>query len=584
MGNFSRNTFNKLRHYVGVRLQQGVPLVDADWNEMEDIRKYELQAFLKWFVGKGVPKGNDGFRILPVAGSDNDFTIKGGDGTAEGAGRCLVDGWDVMNESNLRYTEQSLYNNAALAETWGVAPLEMLETPGAERTDTVYLDIWEREVDSEEDNNLVNPLIGIETCVRTKREWVVRVAEGATAPPDPPTGHVFYPLASLIRPDEAAILEEHITDLRLTGLSIMSDHDIQQIVIDAFGTSYTLDHDSQPNLKVSLREAINAILRGGLPSTPEVQLTSEAAYDYNHFVLKDNRGDIWVFWESYREGNGDIWYKCYSLTNETWTGDTRLTTDEAGDSNPFAIVDSSGDIWVFWYSYRDGNGDIYYRRYDYITSSWDTSDNRLTTDAANDYNPFAVVDSSGDIWVFWQSYRNENYDIYYRRYDHTTSSWDTSDNRLTTDAANDYNPFAIVDGNGDIWVFWQSYRDGNGDIYYKRYYSDGGYWSGDIRLTTDPAGDYNAFAMVDNRGDIWVFWESYRGGSNNIYYKLYTSDAGWGREVQLTASKGGNENIYSPFALEDSSGDIWGFWLKEIYGDEYEYAVNIWYKKLIPAI
>ena len=69
MGNFSRDTFDRLKHYVGVRLQQGVPIVDADWNEAFDIRKYELQAFLKWFVGNGVPQHNDGFRILPVAGN-----------------------------------------------------------------------------------------------------------------------------------------------------------------------------------------------------------------------------------------------------------------------------------------------------------------------------------------------------------------------------------------------------------------------------------------------------------------------------------------------------------------------------------
>ena len=60
MGNFSRDTFNKLKHYVGVRLQQGVPLVDADWNEGEDIRKHELQNFLKWFVGDGIIQGNPG--------------------------------------------------------------------------------------------------------------------------------------------------------------------------------------------------------------------------------------------------------------------------------------------------------------------------------------------------------------------------------------------------------------------------------------------------------------------------------------------------------------------------------------------
>ena len=128
MGNFSRNTFNKLKHYVGVRLQQGVPIVDADWNELEDVRKYELQAFLKWFVGNGVPRGNDGFRVLPVA-ADNDFAIRGGDGTAEGAGRCLVDGFDAVIEDTLDYTAQPLFNNPALATKWGVAAVPPLTTP-----------------------------------------------------------------------------------------------------------------------------------------------------------------------------------------------------------------------------------------------------------------------------------------------------------------------------------------------------------------------------------------------------------------------------------------------------------------------
>jgi len=229
MGNFSDDTFDKLKHYVGVRLQQGVPLVDADWNEQEDIRKYELQAFLKWFVGDGVPKGNDGFRIkaiIPITPipAKNDFWIKGGDGTPDGAGRCLVEGWDAINESNLKYTAQPLFDNAALAAKWGVNPVKPLTTPTTRRIDTVYLDIWEREVDAEEDyEHLVNPKIGIETCVRLKREWVVRVAEGKTESPSPPEGHVFYTLARLYRETgEATIWPEIIADLRRSGLAVLS--------------------------------------------------------------------------------------------------------------------------------------------------------------------------------------------------------------------------------------------------------------------------------------------------------------------------------------------------------------------------
>src|SRR5438132_13423771 len=101
MAIISDNTFDPLRRYVAVRLQQGVPIVDADVNELDDIRSFELRAFLKWFVGDGVPEGTDGFRIA-AAGLANDVVISAGAPAAPVGignlatglgfvGRCLVD-------------------------------------------------------------------------------------------------------------------------------------------------------------------------------------------------------------------------------------------------------------------------------------------------------------------------------------------------------------------------------------------------------------------------------------------------------------------------------------------------------------
>src|SRR5215211_8189603 len=105
------DTFNALRRYVSVRLQQGVPLVDADWNELDDIRRFELRAFLRWFVGDGVPDAGDGFRIRSVAAAD-DIEISAGV-TAPGDplqfGRLLVDGLEVMIGTSVNFKSQPLY-------------------------------------------------------------------------------------------------------------------------------------------------------------------------------------------------------------------------------------------------------------------------------------------------------------------------------------------------------------------------------------------------------------------------------------------------------------------------------------------
>lgn len=558
MGNFSRDTYDRIKHYVGVRLQQGVPLVDADWNEQEDIKKFELQAFLKWYVGSGVPRGNDGFRIRRAFGTTNDFIISGGDGTPSGAGHCLVEGWDVMNESDILYSSQD--------------SVPALTTPTTDRTDTVYLDVWEREVDSAEDTDLVNPAIGLETCVRLKREWRVRVAEGANAPPAAPAGHAFYVLATLNRPASVdTITNSHITDRRRTGLTIANWNDTRQITRDAFGNSYGLDGDGEPNLKVSLRDAINGLLQGGVPMTPPAPVTVDTANDRDPVIVRDSIGDIWIFWRALRSTTYGIWCNRYLTADDEWEGETLLSTDDGHDYYPQAAVDREGDIWVFWYSSRGGNNDLWFNRFSRTSSSW-SGEQRLTTHSANDLYPSPIVDLNGDIWVFWHSNRagSSNYDIWYKRFDRSAGSWG-ADQQLTTDAAQDYHPRAVVGSNGDLWVFWHSSRDGNNNIYCNTFVQSTSSWGSDVRLTADTESDAYPRAVVDADGDIWVFWETFRAGTYDIWSRRHSEASGWGSETKITGTISRN---YRPTAIVDSNGDIWLFWYSIRSGN-----YDVWYNR-----
>src|SRR5438445_6980636 len=109
------STFDPLKARCNVRLQQGVPIVDADWNELDDIRKFELRAYLKWFVGDGIPDGSDAFRINAITPAVADvFIIRAGVAAAGAgtpnydlalrfAGRAIVDGLDVIIPQDATY-------------------------------------------------------------------------------------------------------------------------------------------------------------------------------------------------------------------------------------------------------------------------------------------------------------------------------------------------------------------------------------------------------------------------------------------------------------------------------------------------
>ena len=343
MGDFSRDPKQRLadsiaKHYVGVRMQQGVPILDADWNELEDLRKHELHELVRSFVGDGVPDGSDGFRLQALAGggvdtlvlqtistitehtslevvlglstaadrlgflpgdtiserfgsspailngdaaapfflaagmtltvrvnggvdqtvtfTDTDFVdishatisevydvlnanligvtasagegsnfrIIGGEGTLLSAGRILAEGAEALIENDIMFTSQPLYQNTELASLWGVDEIPQISEVTEGRQDIVYLDVWEREVGFDEDVDIVQPVIGIETARRLRREWAVRFEENATdlTGITRQDGHKYTPLAILTRTitEGNAITDESISDARRTQINV----------------------------------------------------------------------------------------------------------------------------------------------------------------------------------------------------------------------------------------------------------------------------------------------------------------------------------------------------------------------------
>jgi hypothetical protein len=205
MGNVSTDPLRALRlardqGYVGLLVEQGVPLLDRDLNLLGDLVASTVREVLAHHLGDGVADGGDAFAIEAVEAA-NDVRIGG-------PGACLVAGIEVAIGAPLHYGAQD-----------GVAPLS---TPALDRDDLVYLDVWVEEVDASADSALANgDDVALQTSVRLRPAWRVRTAEGARAAPAPAAGHAHCPLARLERVRGApAIAPEMIVDLRRTGLNL----------------------------------------------------------------------------------------------------------------------------------------------------------------------------------------------------------------------------------------------------------------------------------------------------------------------------------------------------------------------------
>lgn len=165
-GDISRNTFDPLKRFRKVLLQQGRVQLDANWNEQMEILMRCLQTLTADLIGPFGGAGEDSFKIdtYKVGNADQayDFLIKPGHYYVNGI-LCEIDSDEVVTYSNqLGYP---LSDTANLKEGWHL----------------VYLDVWERHVTYIEDDSIREVALGgPDTATRTQIVWQAKV-EGVKA-------------------------------------------------------------------------------------------------------------------------------------------------------------------------------------------------------------------------------------------------------------------------------------------------------------------------------------------------------------------------------------------------------------------
>ena len=202
-GDFTRETFDRRRHYTRVLMQQGRVQLDADWNEQAAISQHQVRTLAADLIGPhGGPAANCGFSIITdaaVLGTLSDDLgrplaperveeLKGRLGRGDfliGQGHYYVDGLLVECDGWTTYTAQLGYP---------VDPDSTLEALGGVDGVQVYLDVWERHVAGAERPELLDvALAGLDTSTRAELVWQVKVRRG-----DGPLGCEDY--TALARP------------------------------------------------------------------------------------------------------------------------------------------------------------------------------------------------------------------------------------------------------------------------------------------------------------------------------------------------------------------------------------------------
>jgi len=212
-GVYAGDNYDELRKYQITLHRQGEGIFSPDRDELRfgdlDANRRLIQSIM------GDIAIGDAFNIIGSSAT-NDFTIRGGDGTADGAFHFYLRGYHVIIETTTTYLTQNTDLNASLIPI----PTALTTPSGSDRTDEVYLDIFLKRITGVEDPPLVPDGEAQSKTDRLRLISQVLVAEGTTTPADFIDGdnieHFTIKLATLERFDgQDAINAGDLTDVRL---------------------------------------------------------------------------------------------------------------------------------------------------------------------------------------------------------------------------------------------------------------------------------------------------------------------------------------------------------------------------------
>lgn len=167
-GDFTRFTFDPKKRYTNVLKQQGRVDLDADWNEQSAIDTYLDRISRMDLSGmeNGAPSLKPGFEVTVAPGGKH------------------------LNISAGRF-----YAKGIICELFQAIRLRFTPVPAVGRTDSVYLDVWQRHITAIEDPSIKEiALGGPDTTTRVQTIFQIRINESvgavdcSTAPLPAPSG------------------------------------------------------------------------------------------------------------------------------------------------------------------------------------------------------------------------------------------------------------------------------------------------------------------------------------------------------------------------------------------------------------
>jgi hypothetical protein len=284
-------------------------------------------------------------------------------------------------------------------------------------------------------------------------------------------------------------------------------------------------------------------------------------------IVMDAAGYFVIIWDDNRSGNFDIYFQRYTSTGGTLGVNTKVN-DDTGDATQWDAsisMDAAGYFVVVWIDERNGNRDIYFQRYNDTGGA--VGVNTLVNDdasTADQIAPTIMIDIAGNFVIVWHDFRNDDWDIYYQRYNSTGGPIGVN-TKVNDDVGTNFQfyPTISMDATGNFVIVWQDFRNINWDIYFQRFTSTGAALGTNIKVNDDAGTMHQKIPEISMVavGDFVIVWLDDRYGQtdHDIIGQRYFSNGNPNGGNYLIVANGTNNGVGSPVVSADNSNIIFSW-------------------------
>lgn len=288
----------------------------------------------------------------------------------------------------------------------------------------------------------------------------------------------------------------------------------------------------------------------------------------------DSLGNVTVAWKQY-DGAAfyNLWYNRLPFGG-AWAGPVSLEGNTGDVSNPKVILGAASKVFVFWTQSNGTANDLWAREVAPVLQAAVALDNQTTSAGLAE----VVADSAGTLTAVWpQSSGGGTKDDLWMSRKTNAGSWDAPAKlSQSSPAGNATDPYALVDSAGNVTVYWRQKVDATGqiDLWAERYLAASSSWQG--RTAVENLSDSDVISPPINVMDaatrkITLLWQQNDSTGAQHLLVNHHNTSSWfgvrrvdGRYVRSNGSSvdpsgGGEASMYV-----DSIGNITVFWLQQI--------------------